>query len=64
MKDKERAKKIARSVKLLYQAEQLLTEVLVPSQQNNEICFSLYGHAVSLESQVAYYKTGEMDPIR
>jgi hypothetical protein len=64
MKDKKRAKKIVCAIELIQAAEALLTKALVESQYRDEICFSLHKHAVSLESDVAYYEHGEVDPVR
>ena len=64
MKDNERAKRLAKAMKLLAQAEALISEALPATPYSDEICFSLYKHTVSLESDFAYYKHGEVDPIR
>ena len=64
MTNKKRAKKIARAIELIQQANELLEEALVPSQYHEELCFALHGHAVALESEVAYYRHGEVDPVR
>ena len=64
MKDKERAKKLAKARELIARAEMLISEALPETQYSETICFSLYKNYVSLESDVAYYKHGEVDPIR
>jgi hypothetical protein len=64
MKDKKRAKQIARAIESIQKANELLEEALVPSIHKDEICFSLHCHAVALESDFAYYQHGEVDPVR
>jgi|LakMenEpi03Aug12_release.lakeMendotaPanAssembly.Ray.scaffolds.fasta_scaffold4066576_1 hypothetical protein len=64
MKDKERAKKLSKARELIARAEMLITEALPETNYSQELCFSLYKNYVSLESDVAYYKHGEVDPIR
>lgn len=64
MKDKERAKKLAKARELIARAEMLISEALPETNYSQEICFSLYKNYVSLESNIAYYKHGEVDPIR
>ena len=64
MKNKERAKKLAKARELIGRAEDLISEALPATEYSQEICFSLYKNYVSLESDVAYYKHGEVDPIR
>ena len=64
MKDKERAKKIAKARELIAQAEMLISEALPETNYSQEICFSLYKNYVSLERDLAFYKHGEVDPIR
>jgi hypothetical protein len=64
MTNKQRAKQISRAIESIQKANELLKEALVPSMYKDNICFSLHGHAVALESDFAYYKHGEVDPIR
>lgn len=64
MKDKERAKKLAKARELIGRAEMLISETLPETNYSQEICFSLYKNYVSLESDVAFYKHGEVDPLR
>jgi hypothetical protein len=64
MTNKQRAKQIARAIESIQKANELLEETLVPSMYKDELCFSLHCHAVALESDFAYYKHGEVDPIR
>ncbi len=64
MTNKQRAKQIARAIESIQKANELLEETLVPSIHKDELCFSLHCHAVALESDFAYYKHGEVDPIR
>jgi len=64
MKDKERAKKLAKAREFVARAEALISEALPETQYSDTMCFSLYKTAVSLESDIAFYKHGEVDPIR
>ena len=64
MNNKERAKKLAQARELISRAEDLIAEALPATEYSQSICFSLYKNYVSLESDVAFYKHGEVDPIR
>ncbi len=64
MTNKQRAKQIARAIESIQKANELLEETLVPSMYKDELCFSLHNQAVALESDFAYYKHGEVDPVR
>ncbi len=64
MKNKERAKKLAKARELIARAELLISESLPETNYSQELCFSLYKNYIELEGHIAYYKHGEVDLIR
>jgi len=62
--DAERAKALGKALKKLDKAQDLIMEVLPGSDYRMDLLFALNRVAVELETDLAFYTKGELDPIR
>ena len=62
--DAERAEGLKKALKKLNKAQDLIIEFLPASDYRVDALFELNRVVVDLERDIAFYTTGELDPIR